>query len=307
MENNSSIARVTKAPTVPITNLASLQHHLPLFASTKEDGIRCITHPDYGPASQKLLPIPNNWLREYLTSECPHYLDGELVTLTNGVMDSFNDIQSKIMSRDGEPNFRFLVFDCFKNVYQSFENRYERACDLIANAFPRHTEAIKYPVASLQQTLCRTIAEIEAFEEQALAAGKEGIMLRVPGGYYKEGRSTLREGFLLKVKRFVDDEALVIGVEEQQENTNTLTRDAGGLAKRSKHQAGMRGKGQVGKLVCEWRGHTIHIDGFTEAQRLAWWHRPEKIIGQTVTFAYQQHGMKDLPRCPKFRGIRFDA
>ncbi len=132
-------------------------------------------------------------------------------------------------------------------------------------------------------------------------------MLRQPKGWYKEGRSTLNEAYLLKVKRFTDDECTVIGIEEEQENCNLATQDAGGLQRRSKHRSGLKGKGMVGRLLCMWRSLPIRIgSGLTHEQKCRWWFNPQEIIGQTITFKYQLHGMKTLPRTPIFKGIRHD-
>lgn len=294
------ITRVLKAPTKSVTDFASLQ--LPMYASDKEDGIRCVIHPRFGPVSQKMLEIPNVWVKMLLMAHAPTYLDGELVALDcEGNDCSFNDTQSAIMSEEGQPAFEFRVFDCFWNIYESYTARMQRARKLIQN------EATDACVKWLPHYLCESVADIEKYEESALIRGKEGIMLNQRKGWYKEGRSTFNEAYLLKVKRFVDDEAVVIGLEEEMMNCNPATSDAGGLQKRSKHQANLKGKGMVGKLICRWRGKTLKIgSGMTHRQKEDWWHN-RFIIGKTITFKYQAHGMKDLPRAPIFKGVRYDA
>jgi len=300
-----TISRALKAPTQPILDFASLQHlfdrHKYLYASDKEDGIRCLIHPTLGPVTQTMKPIRNNWVRALLDHDYAAGLDGELVAVTSDGRDlGFNDTQSAIMSIEGRPEFEFRVFDCFTGLYDPYRKRLAQAFDIV--------ETLGQPCRLLAQKLCRGVIDIARAEASALRRGKEGIMLRQPGGWYKEGRSTLDEGYLLKVKRFTDDEALVIDIEEEMENCNPATRDAGGLQRRSKHQAGLKGKGMVGKLVCKWRTSTIKIgSGMTEARKITWWNHPEQIIGKTITFKYQEHGMKDLPRTPILKGIRYDA
>lgn len=298
---NGNISRCLKAPTQPITDLATLQHRLPLYASDKEDGIRCIIHPLKGCVSQTMKPIPNKFVRSYLEEFAPWCSDGELVCVDLKGMDlGFNDTQSGIMSEEGKPNFRYRIFDLFENQYLSYEERGKTALWRVLKA---NAERVTF----LHQTFCKTLAALEMCEESALARGKEGIMLRHPQGWYKEGRSTLNEAYLLKVKRFMDDEALVIGIEEEMENCNPATRDAGGLQRRSKHVAGMRKKKTVGKLLCLWNGLSIKVSGGTHEQKKEWWTYPSEIIGKTITFRYQAHGMKILPRCPTLKGIRQDV
>lgn len=300
-----NIKRVLKAPTESVTDFASLQPILDeygfIYASDKEDGIRCITHPTLGSVSQTMKPIPNKHIRRIL-AQAPKCLDGELIAMSSDGSDfGFNDTQSAVMSEFGIPRFQFRVFDCFENIYDSYEDRVDSAITLLD----------KYDIEELRwlpHLRCHSIATIEKFEESALKRGKEGIMLNHPRGWYKEGRSTFNEAYLLKVKRFEDDEAIVIGIEEEMENCNPATLDAGGLSKRSKHQAGLKGKGCVGKLVCKWRSKEIKIaSGMTASQKSIWWQVPSLIIGHTITFKYQKHGMKDLPRQPIFKGIRYDA
>lgn len=297
---NGNISRVLKAPTQPILDLATLQHRLPLYASDKEDGIRCIIHPRLGPVSQTMKEIPNHFVRRCLAFNVSEGLDGELVAISNtGVTLDFNDTQSAIMTQEGRPLFRFRVFDWFENQYLPYAERLQEARKLVECSQPS--------TRLLTQVLCKTVAQLEKCEASAIARGKEGIMLRHPQGWYKEGRSTLNEAYLLKVKRFMDDEAVVIGVEEEMENCNPATRDAGGLQRRSKHTAGMRGKKMVGKLLCMWKGLPIKVAGGTHDQKREWWRYPHTILNQTITFKYQLHGMKTLPRCPVFKGIRRDV
>lgn len=303
---NGNISRVLKAPTKPVINFASLQplldEHGFLYASDKEDGIRCITHPVHGPCSQTMKPIPNKHITTIL-SQVPKCLDGELVAVNSkGEELSFNDTQSAVMSEEGQPRFEYRVFDYFRNVYFAYEDRLSIAQEIVEGKCGWEQ------IYVLPHFKCRSIEIVELNEESALKRGKEGIMLNSPRGWYKEGRSTFNEGYLLKVKRFEDDEAIVVSVEEEMENCNPATLDVGGLQKRSKHLGGLKGKGCVGVLICKWRGKEIRIgSGLTASQKSIWWQVPSLIVGKTITFKFQRHGMKDLPRAPIFKGIRYDV
>src|SRR5690606_8348078 len=76
-------------------------------------------------------------------------------------------------------------------------------------------------------------AELLDYERVTVDAGFEGLILRDPNGPYKYGRSTAREGWMLKLKRFKDSEAEVIGVEEEMHNGNEAKVNALGLTERS--------------------------------------------------------------------------
>jgi DNA ligase-1 len=124
---------------------------------------------------------------------------------------------------------------------------------------------------------------------------------------YKCGRSTLREGWLLKLKRFIDEEAEVVGFEEEMQNNNEKTRDAFGLSERSSHQDNKTGKERLGSFVVKNpRGEFKVGTGFTASQRQSFWERRDSLIGKVVTVKFFPIGIKDLPRHPVFKGFRND-
>jgi DNA ligase-1 len=142
-------------------------------------------------------------------------------------------------------------------------------------------------------------------------------MLRDPVGPYKFGRSTAKEGYLLKMKRFEDHEATVVGVVEQMRNENEATKDALGRTKRSTAKAGKVGKDTLGAFRVKasipygvgMRGFRIVEfeigSGMNDAQRAEFWKSPP--IGALVTFKCQGFTPDGLPRFPIFKGIRQDA
>ena len=80
-------------------------------------------------------------------------------------------------------------------------------------------------------------------------------MIRTPDSPYKCGRSTEREGWLLKIKRFEDAEAVVLDTYEGMSNQNDAQRDAFGRTKRSLAQAGKVGRGELGGFVVRHAGY----------------------------------------------------
>ena len=74
-------------------------------------------------------------------------------------------------------------------------------------------------------------------------------MVRRAGAHYKLGRSTARDGALLKLKCFEDAEAQVIGFVELLHNNNEATRSELGRTKRSSARAGKSVSGMLGALV----------------------------------------------------------
>lgn len=272
-----------------VDDLNSLRY--PYFASVKLDGIRALK---YGPEliSRTLKTIPNRRVRQAL-ADVPSGWDGELILNEPNAPDVYRNTNSRVMSRDADATgVRFFVFDNFE-ARGGFAERLNTLTDLPP------------VVVKLDQVLVCSPREALEFEEQALRQGYEGIVLRRPDGAYKHGRSTLREGFLLKVKRFHDFEATVTGFEELLHNANEATVDERGYTKRSSHAAGKVPMGRLGALVAAVDGRQFRIGtGFTEAERVAIWNNRDYYLGKIVKVKSLPIGVKDLPRHPVFLGWR---
>lgn len=282
-----------KAP----ADLSKLRY--PVFVSPKLDGVRCVVLNGKA-LTRSLKPIPNKHIRGTIEAlgSLLDGLDGE-ITLADATRP-FHEVSSAVMAREGEPDFRFWVFDDFTLPCMSFEDRHSAARRACVHA-PEWVGLVPHSTAFAME-------DIERYEARYLAQGYEGAMIRDPEASYKCGRSTAREGSLLKLKRFEDGEAVVIGFEEQQQNTNEATRDELGRTKRSSAKAGKRGKNTLGKLLVRGiNGKFKDVDfaigtGFTDTQRRSLW--GTHLNGQLVKYRYQAYGSKDAPRLPVFVGFR---
>ena len=165
-------------------------------------------------------------------------------------------------------------------------------------------------VKLVPQVMIHNLEELIAFEEEMLALGYEGIMLRDPTGMYKHGRSTFKEQTLMKLKRFEDFEAQVVGLIEQQTSTNTAERDELGHGKRSSAKAGMVGAGTLGKFLVHYdtdEGQDvleIPCGVLTHKQRKAIWEDGDLAIGQWIKVRHFPIGAKNKPRLPRCVGFR---
>ena len=128
-------------------------------------------------------------------------------------------------------------------------------------------------------------------------------MIRSLHGPYKEGKSTLREGYLLKIKPFDTAEGRIKGWFEERENRNEAKRDAIGKLKRSSAKDGKRGKGRLGGFILTDVESGVEVrvgGGFTEKQRIELWRIKETLSGVLVRYKKQRMGEKDKPRHPNF-------
>jgi len=269
----------------------------PLMGTPKMDGIRALM-VDGNLVSRTFKAIPNVFIREKLEADLPDNVDGELMDV-----QGWEHTQSSVMDRKGQPDFLFYVFDYVKD---GLEKPYtERMKDLKVLKLPAYCVKV-LPVE------IKNHDELLALEEQFVSEGYEGLMLRKPDSVYKCGRGTLKKMDLVKVKRFVDAEAKIVGYEEQMENTNEAERDNFGRTKRSSAQAGLVGKGTLGRwnvegINGEFKGVAFGLGtakGVTQEMRQAWWDNRDKFVGKIVTYKYQAAGSVSAPRIPVFKNFR---
>ena len=266
----------------------------PVLCTPKLDGIRCLMRGGKT-FSRNFKPIPNKYIRELLEGYIVNDgLDGELVLQD----EAFNKVSSAVMKRDGHPDFRYIVFDYVMGDLDM--PYYERMKFLSGLRLPAWCEVL-LPVKAENKE------ELKALETKFVDEGYEGIMLRSMNGPYKCGRSTVREGYLLKWKRFADSEAEILGFEERMHNNNVAKKDELGRTKRSSHKANMVGTNTLGKLVVRDIKTGVEFGigtGYDDATRLKIWNHQGTHIGQIVKYKYQPCGTKDLPRFPVFLGFR---
>ena len=271
----------------------------PVFVSPKLDGIRCIVK-NGKPVSRSLKPIPNRFIRGRFKLVAPQLneLDGELVVGPVTAKNVFQATDSGVMTQKSTPDFKFYVFDLVTQHY-TFLERYHCLAGL-SREWPSWVELVG-------QIKIRNEAELLQYEQICIEENREGIMIRSIDGAYKYGRSTTNEGILLKMKRFTDDEATVVGFEERKHNNNEAKINALGYTERSSHKANKIGSGTLGKLVVKsprWPKPFKIGTGFDDATRKGIWNRRAEFKGKLVKFKYQAAGVKELPRSPVFLGFR---
>jgi len=260
----------------------------PVLATPKLDGIRCLM-VDGVAMSRSMKPIPNQYVQEQLKGL--HGLDGEL--MVNG---DFNQVQSGIMKKTGEPDFTFHVFDNWSLDY----------------GYPLRLEDTEWycdnqRVKILPPTTINNEQDLLVYLESCLELGYEGVMIRQPNSKYKFGRSTVKEGILLKIKKFFDDEAELLEIIEAQHNLNEQDYDELGYSKRSSCKENLVPAGTAGSLVVKWNDKTFRVGfgpGFTDLVKQELWDNRDELIGELVKFSYQELSKDGIPRFGKMLEIR---
>jgi DNA ligase-1 len=206
------------------------------------------------------------------------------------------------MTEEGEPEFQYCVFDY---VSDDLKKPYEERCEDLSAWYKAQTNP--GIVELLLPQLVNSLTEFKQLEEQYIQQGYEGIILRSVGGPYKCNRSTLKEGYLLKLKRFLDSEAIIKGYEEKLHNDNIKETSELGLSKRSTKKANLRGADTLGALVVTdiKTGLTFSVgSGFDDNMRKEIWSNQTRYVNKIVKYKYQPSGGKALPRFPVFLGFR---
>lgn len=269
----------------------------PLFASVKLDGIRCIIKDGIA-YSRTLKPIRNKHIQSILGRPEYNGLDGELIVGDPTARGCMRITNSGVMAIEGKPDFRYYVFDIWNRSVP-----YNKVLMQIL------TMELDY-VIPLTQRICKQPKTVNAHEEEALASGYEGLILRRSDSPYKFGRSTLKEGYLLKLKRYCQEEAIVIGFEPLQHNGNDAEINALGYTQRSSVQDNKIDLPLLGNLIVKGmfqdQPNVIFSigTGFTLFEREKLWEQREDLIGKIVTYKFFPTGSKDKPRHPVYKSFR---
>ena len=278
----------------------------PVFSSPKLDGVRAIVRSGRV-LSRNLLEIPCPTVQELFGDPRFNGFDGELIVGSPVAPDAFRRTSSLVMSHDPvDTRLAPIVFHVFDDWSHdgTFDERYEAVKKRISKSAKIFSVVPHARLANKHM--------VQTMEELYVGDGYEGLMLRDPQGAYKFGRSTTKEGGLLKLKRFEDMEATIIGFKELKHNENEDR--TGGLAKRrSTKQAGKRGGQvlgafQVRGLSGPFQGVEFDVGtGLSAADRVAFWQAQGGLLGKILRCRYFPLGSKDKPRFPVFQGFRHKA
>ena len=272
------------------------QVRLPVYVSTKLDGIRCVII-DGVAYSRSLKPIRNKYIQSIIGNEKYNGFDGELVVGNIYDKDVFQKTTSGVMSEQGEPDFVFYVFDDFTHPNLPYSER----ADVMRYKVDTLTDHIKF----LGQKLVDSKERIEYLLETEQVVGGEGLILRSPNGKYKYGRSTPKEQLSVKVKFFEQDEFEVLGFTERMHNANQAKINELGLKERSSHKDNLIPMNTLGSLILKYGDDSFQMGtGFTDEQRQEIWGNRDKYLGKLASVRYMSVGLKDKPRVPSFIGWR---
>lgn len=279
----------------------------PVLATPKLDGIRCIIKNGKC-ISRNLKDIPNNYIRELLINTIGNDYYGNSRIIFDGeiICGNFNTTSSSVMRKTGTPIFTYHIFDAI--TFNNYNLLYEDRINFLKEWFCVFKLRNNKEFISIVEPYCISdFDELQKYEQRCINLGYEGICIRAIDSPYKFGRSTVKEGYLLKIKRFEDSEAEIIDFEELMHNNNEKLTDALGYTDRSTCKENMIPMEMLGSLKVRDIKTRIEFSlgsGFDLNTRKEIWNNKNNYIGKLVKYKYQPSGKKDLPRFPTFIGIR---
>ena len=111
----------------------------------------------------------------------------------------------------------------------------------------------------------------------------------------------------MKLKRFVDSEAMILGFSELMHNENEAEVNELGYTKRSHKKEGMVASGLLGAFGVRDIVTNVEFDvasGLDEELKKEIWDNKDKYLGKLIKYKYFPTGGKEKPRLPVFLGFR---
>lgn len=293
----------------------------PCMIQPKIDGVRAmnITGTLTG---RSLKQHKNRFTNHFFSSFLFEGFDGEMILGTDPTHpDLCRNTSSALGTYEGAPFIKWHIFDLIneETIGLPYYKRLQIARDKVQNI--RKSYPLLEPhIDVLPFIIVDSLEKLLQWEELWLAQGYEGLIIRSSHGDYKQGRSTAKEGGLLRIKRFIDAEAVVVGITEGEENNNEKQTNELGQSFRSSHKENKTGNGMVGNLLCviiediyDANKNLIFKKGFEitvspgtmpHSDRITYFEKQSKIVDKVIKFKFFPKGIKDKPRFATFQSFR---
>lgn len=292
----------------------------PLIAQPKIDGVRSLNM--YGALTGRSLKQHRN---KYVTGLFSHSallgLDGEMAAQDERHPDLCRITSSALSRAEGEPFILWHLFDYVTVDTKGWAYRdrlaalRERVHEIgkIAPQFSVHLRVIP-------SVNCDSLSELNHWEDVWLSGGYEGVIVRGPMKQHKQGRSTVSEGGLLRIKRFVDFEFQATEIIEGEENLNEAQVNELGLTFRSSHQENKLANGMIGAMLGRCIDDVKALDGtvlfakgevikvgagcLSHDQRKYYFSHQDEFKKLVCKGKFFPKGIKDKPRFPTWQSFR---
>lgn len=291
----------------------------PVAVEPKIDGVRGLT-TEGGLTGRSLKKHKNKFTT--LRYSSPEYamFDGELAADHERHPDLCRLTTSATGTILGDPFTLWHLFDALNKhvIGAQYHERYSWLHDHLNS---EHRRGNMEFARLVPMVIVANVEDLRIIHNRHLDDGYEGTILRNLYGRHKEGRSTILEGLLLRIKDFIDAEFVITGITEGEANGNEAQINELGLTFRSSHQENKVGNGMVGSfqgymcddvldpqtgrlLLSKGQDITVSPGKMNHDMRRWYFVHQKEIIGKIGKFKFFPKGIKDKPRFPNFVSLR---
>lgn len=295
------------------------RQHLPVYGSYKLDGIRALDVPDPATslqymASRSLKPIKSSYAQGLALPEY-NLFDGELLSKPKELPEGqtiYSSTFSDVMTHGCTEPIDWWIFD-WADPWLSEDHKgkikYVDRLNIVKETLAKHPHP---DIHVLEQRILETPEDIAAMEKEALDLQFEGLIIRRMDAPYHCNRSSFKQGYLMKIVRVLQSDAVIEDITEMMHNDNEAKIDARGFTTRSSHQDNKTGLGMLGAFMARdahglfegnvWKcGMGPGVDHAFREDIFKNWPRDK---GRMFKYTYKPYGTKYLPRQPKWIGWR---
>jgi DNA ligase-1 len=289
----------------------------PLGAQPKIDGVRGLTFGGEM-TGRSLKKHKNKYTTNFYSTPEYRTMDGELAAGDERDPELCRKTSSALSTINGEPFTMWHVFDSLdKHVINAkYIDRYDYLTNWLQD---QHKQGLSLHAKIVPMHICDNLEQLLHLDTLWLSQGYEGTIIRNLNAMYKQGRSTVNKAELLRIKRFMDGEAVVVAIEEGNRNDNEPQINELGNTFRTSHLDNKVPNGTVGNMQCDLledimedskillaKGLRITVSpgNMDHEKRKFYFDNPTELVGHIVKFKFFPKGIKDAPRFPTYQSHR---
>lgn len=292
-------------------NYTESKIRFPVGMQPKIDGVRGLKLGEHL-TGRSLEKHANLYTTQFFANPIYTGFDGELAASHETDSALCRLTSSALSTIKGEPLINWHVFDIIvpQTRYAIYQDRYAYLAARLKYYSDMHVPGAEV-LKLVPMTIVSSLKHLRELDAKHLDDGYEGSILRDLNGFYKEGRSTVNEGGLLRMKHFIEEDAVVISLIEGDVNNNEKVVNALGRSERSSHQSNLVPNGLIGSLLCKdiktGKEIIVGAGALDHKQRKFYFENPTLIIGKVIKYKYFPKGIKDKPRFPTFHSFRIKS
>lgn len=268
-----------------------------MYISIKRDGIRAEID-NTGIKNRSLKTIRNKKIQEYfkkLYESLPDdvIIEGEIYSPTTPLRTMSGICNS--LDYEVPQDTKIYIFDIY-DPDATFEIR--------MSMLKKLEELI--PITLVEEIRVYSKEEVLEYYDEVIEKGYEGCVLKNGNKKYKQGRTTINQGIIYKLKPIRTDDLKIIGINERMKNLNkSEVNELGHKYKRNTvaDKAPTSIAATFNCLMDNGEETKVTITG-TEAERKEIWKNKANYIGKYVVVKSMDYGAKNKLRHPRMIGIK---